>query len=179
MNRIIYNQKLLKEDLLTRHHYENVYQIPKLKKITVTLSLQSSGFQRKNLPILLLASTMITGQKTKPVLTKQGNATFGIRKNDPVATKVTLRKQQALHFLDYLTTIVLPRVKNFEGLKRKNINPPKAFNFQMNNPLTFPQLEMAYEQFSHLGPINISLISNNIQPKGVESFWRCQGLPFS
>ena len=47
MNRLTYNQKLLKEDLLTRHHYENVYQIPKLEKIVVTLSLQSSGFQRK------------------------------------------------------------------------------------------------------------------------------------
>ena len=122
---------------------------------------------------------MITGQKTKPVLTKQGNASFGIRKNDPVATKVTLRKQQAFHFFDYLTTLVLPRVKNFEGLKQKNINPPKAFNFQMNNPLTFPQLEMAYEQFNHLGPINISFISNNVQPKGIENFWRYQGLPFS
>ena len=34
--------------------------------------------------------------KNKTSLTKQGDAAFGIRKNDPVATKVTLRGDDAL-----------------------------------------------------------------------------------
>ena len=178
MNRLTYNHKLSQEDMLTRYHYTNTYQIPKLKKITVSFSLQQSRFERKNLPKLLLASTLITGQKTKPVLTKRGDASFGIRKNDPVGTKVTLRGQNALNFLDFVTTLVLPRVKNFEGLKSNNINLPKAFNFQINNALAFPQLEMAYEKFDNLGPISISLITSNKNAKNMEAFWRMQGLPF-
>ena len=175
MNRLTYNHKLSQEDMLTRYHYTNTYQIPELKKITVSFSLQQSCFERKNLPKLLLASTLITGQKTKPVLTKRGDASFGIRKNDPVGTKVTLRGQNALNFLDFVTTLVLPRVKNFEGLKSNNINLPKAFNFQINNALAFPQLEMAYEKFDNLGPISISLITSNKNAKNMEAFF----FPFS
>ena len=95
MSRLKYNNKISSEDLITRYQYDNTYQVPKLERLVVSLSLKSSGFNRKNLPRLLMASTIITGQKTKPVITKQGDAAFGIRKNDPVATKVTLRGNDA------------------------------------------------------------------------------------
>ena len=180
MSRLKYNNRISSEDLITRYQYDNTYKVPKLERLVVSLSLKSSGFNRKNLPRLLMASTIITGQKTKPVITKQGDAAFGIRKNDPVATKVTLRGNEAFYFMDFVNTIVLPKVKNFEGLSRKNINQNKAFNFQINNPLSFPQLEMAYEMFNNVGPVNISLISSSsdIINDG-ETFWRNLGLPFN
>ena len=180
MSRLKYNNRISSEDLITRYQYDNTYQVPKLERLVVSLSLKSSGFNRKNLPRLLMASTIITGQKTKPVITKQGDAAFGIRKNDPVATKVTLRGNEAFYFMDFVNTIVLPKVKNFEGLSRKNINQNKAFNFQINNPLSFPQLEMAYEMFNNVGPVNISLISSSSDKiNDGETFWRNLGFPFN
>ncbi len=180
MSRLKYNNRISSEDLITRYQYDNTYQVPKLERLVVSLSLKSSGFNRKNLPRLLMASTIITGQKTKPVITKQGDAAFGIRKNDPVATKVTLRGNEAFYFMDFVNTIVLPKVKNFEGLSRKNINQNKAFNFQINNPLSFPQLEMTYEMFNNVGPVNISLISSSSDKiNDGETFWRNLGLPFN
>ena len=180
MSRLKYNNRISSEDLITRYQYDNTYQVPKLERLVVSLSLKSSGFNRKNLPRLLMASTIITGQKTKPVITKQGDAAFGIRKNDPVATKVTLRGNEDFYFMDFVNTIVLPKVKNFEGLSRKNINQNKAFNFQINNPLSFPQLEMAYEMFNNVGPVNISLISSSSDKiNDGETFWRNLGLPFN
>jgi len=178
MNRLTYNTIISKEDLLTRYQYKNAYEMPKLDKIIVSLSLKQSRFDRRQLPKLLLASTLITNQKAKTILTKKGDASLGIRKNDPVGTKVTLRKNQALNFLDFINTLVLPRVKNFEGLNKKSINLPKSFNFQVNNALAFPQLEMAYEQFNDLGPINISIVSKNTNEKDIETFLRNQNIPF-
>jgi ribosomal protein L5 len=70
-------------------------------------------------------------------------------------------------------------VKNFEGLKSNNINLPKAFNFQINNALAFPQLEMAYENFDNLGPVSVSLITSNKNAENMEAFWRMQSLPFN
>jgi hypothetical protein len=69
-------------------------------------------------------------------------------------------------------------VKNFEGLRSNNINLPKAFNFQINNALAFPQLEMAYERFDNLGPISVSLVASN-KNTDMEAFWRMQSLPFN
>ena len=129
MNRLTYNKIIAKEDLLTRYQYNNSYQIPELDKVVVSLSLKQSNFDRKQLPKLLLASSLITGQKAKTILTKRGDASLGIRKNDPVGTKVTIRGNEALNLLDIINTLVLPRVKNFEGLNRKILI--------YLNPLTF------------------------------------------
>jgi|TARA_B100000161_G_C33498261_1_gene390363 large subunit ribosomal protein L5 len=178
MNRLTYNDNVSKEDLLTRYQYKNVYEIPKLDKIIISLSLKQSRFDRKQLPKLLLASTLITGQKAKAILTKRGDASLGIRKNDPVGTKVTLRGDNALNFIDFINTLILPRVKNFEGLDKKNINIPKSFNFQINNALAFPQLEMAYEQFNNLGPINISIVFKNTNEEDIETSLRNLNVPF-
>lgn len=178
MNRLNYNKIISKEDLLTRYQYKNTYEIPELDKITISLSLKQSKFDRKQLPKLLLASTLITGQKAKTILTKRGDASLGIRKNDPVGTKVTLRGKEALNILDFINTLVLPRVKNFEGLAEKNINVPKSFNFQINNAFAFPQLEMAYEHFNDLGPINISIVSKNTNEKDIGTFLRNLSIPF-
>ena len=90
MNRLTYNTIISKEDLLTRYQYKNAYEMPKLDKIIISLSLKQSRFDRRQLPKLLLASTLITNQKAKTILTKKGDASLGIRKNDPVGTKVTL-----------------------------------------------------------------------------------------
>ena len=127
MNRLTYNTIISKEDLLTRYQYKNAYEMPKLDKIIVSLSLKQSRFDRRQLPKLLLASTLITNQKAKTILTKKGDASLGIRKNDPVGTKVTLRRNQALNFLDFINTLVLPRVKNFEGLNKKRSGKKKKF----------------------------------------------------
>ena len=48
MNRLTYNDNVFqKEDLLTRYQYKNAYEIPKLDKIIVSLSLKQSRFDRK------------------------------------------------------------------------------------------------------------------------------------
>jgi len=65
MSRLKYNNRISSEDLITRYQYDNTYQVPKLERLVVSLSLKSSGFNRKNLPRLLMASTIITGQKNK------------------------------------------------------------------------------------------------------------------
>jgi len=80
MNRLTYNTIISKEDLLTRYQYKNAYEMPKLDKIIVSLSLKQSRFDRRQLPKLLLASTLITNQKAKTILTKKGDASLGIRK---------------------------------------------------------------------------------------------------
>ena len=61
------------------------------------------------------------------------------------------------NFLDLLSTIVLPRIKNFDGLNKKSLNNEGNFTFQINDPFVFPQLEAASEVFNHLGPITITI----------------------
>lgn len=68
----------------------------KIAKVTVNIGVGESG-ERIDKAVALLEK--LTGQK--PVVTKSKHRipTWGIRKKQPIGTKVTLRKQKAIDFL--------------------------------------------------------------------------------
>ena len=62
--------------------------------------------------------------------------------------------------MDFLITLVLPRVKNFEGIKDKSLNDQGNLTIQIKDPFTFPQLEAATNLFNHIGAINITFVTS-------------------
>ena len=70
----------------------------------------------------------ITGQK--PVLIKSKNAisNFKLREGMPVMLKVTLRGVRAYDFLDRFAKMVLPRIRDFSGVSKKNFDPKGNLN---------------------------------------------------
>ena len=153
------------EELILKHQYTNVNEIPRIKKIVINTSMKNSGFKVKMIPSFIVALTLITGQKASPTLAKKGNAKLGIRKNTVTGAKVTLRGEIMYNFLDSLSTIILPRIKNFDGFTNKSLNNQGNFSFQIGDPFVFPQLEAASEIFNHLGPITITITTTTQQKK--------------
>lgn len=47
---------------------------------------------------------------------KKSEAGFKLREGMPIVQKVTLRKESMYDFLDRLINVVLPRVRDFEGV---------------------------------------------------------------
>ena len=157
-NRLYQNYlNVVTEELMLKYQYDNVNEIPSIEKIVLNTSMKTSDFKVKMIPSFIVALTLITGQKASPTLAKKGNAKLGIRKNTVTGAKVTLRGEIMYNFLDLLSTIVLPRIKNFDGLNKKSLNNEGNFTFQINDPFVFPQLEAASEVFNHLGPITITI----------------------
>ena len=59
---------------------------------------------------------IITGQKPLVRKAKKSEAGFKLREDMPIGAKVTLRKERMYDFLDRLVNVVLPRVRDFEGV---------------------------------------------------------------
>jgi large subunit ribosomal protein L5 len=53
--------------------------------------------------------------------------------------KVTLRKDRALDFLERMTKLVLPRVRDFMGVPKKSFDPEGNLNFGIPNYAIFPE----------------------------------------
>jgi large subunit ribosomal protein L5 len=62
--------------------------------------------------------------------------------------------------MDFLITLVLPRVKNFEGIKNESLNAQGNLTIQIKDPFTFPQLEAATNLFNHTGAINVTFVTS-------------------
>ena len=148
------------EELMLKYQYDNVNEIPSIEKVVLNTSMKTSDFKVKMIPSYIVALTLITGQKASPTLAKKGNAKLGIRKGAVTGVKVTLRNEKMFQFLDFFITLVLPRIKNFEGIKAKSLNEEGNLTIQLKDPFTFPQLEAATHVFNNVGPINVTIVTS-------------------
>lgn len=135
--------------------YASVYQIPKIEKVVVNIGIGSAIAHGKNEDDIARILSTITGQK--PIVTKARKAIAGfkIRANMPVGMKVTLRGARMHDFMSKLTTVVLPRTRDFRGLKPTGIATDGNLHIGIKDSMIFP--EVAQETFSQ--PLQVTVVS--------------------
>ena len=95
---------------------KNAMQVPKLVKITVNMGVGEAVADRKVMDAAVADLTKITGQKPKLCMSKKSIASFKVRENLAIGTKVTLRGERMWEFFDRLVTIAIPRIRDFRGI---------------------------------------------------------------
>ena len=108
-------RKNLKFDLINKFYYKNLKELPKLKKIVLNFSCKTT--ELKPLATNLLALQLITNQKGVLTTSKRPNLLLKIKKGNPIGCKITLKKTSVLNFFNKTLNEVLPKIKNFPGLK--------------------------------------------------------------
>ena len=71
--------------------YNNVMQVPKLKRIIVSRGVGDAVADKKLIEYAVDELTNITGQKAVTIVSRKDVANFKLRKGMPIGTKVTLR----------------------------------------------------------------------------------------
>ena len=97
--------------------YKNDMMIPRLDKIVLNMGIGDAVKDTKKVKYAQEALTLIAGQKAVVTKAKKSIACFRVREEMPLGTKVTLRGDRMYEFMDRLTTIALPRVRDFRGVK--------------------------------------------------------------
>jgi len=115
----LYSEQI-KPDLMKKFGYKNNMETPKLDKIVINMGVGEAVSDSKKTKNAAEELALIAGQK--PVITKakKAIATFKLRGGLGIGCKVTLRGDKAYEFLDRLTTIALPRVRDFRGVSPKS-----------------------------------------------------------
>ncbi len=112
---------------------------------------QQPNFEEKILPQVMRDIASITGQQPQIRRAKESIAGFKIREGQIVGLRVTLRGAKMVDFFERLITIVLPRVRDFNGLEQSVIDQGGTLNIGVRDQLVFP--EITPEQ----SPISFSL----------------------
>ena len=157
--------------------YTNVHQIPKLVKIQVSCGL---GLNAQNRTILQKATEeirLITGQH--PILTKAKNsiAGFKIREGMPLGLTVTLRGVKMYAFLEKFIKLVLPRIRDFRGLKPTNFDKFGNYNLGISEQLVFPEID--YDSVEQRRGFNITIVTTAKNSKEAFYLLKELGLPFA
>jgi len=94
--------------------------------------------------------TKITGQHPVDRMAKKSIAGFKIRAGmNRVGISVTLRDSRMYEFLDRLTNVALPRVRDFHGVSAKAFDKGGNYNLGMVEQSIFPELTFEETQILH------------------------------
>ncbi len=121
---------------------QNIHQAPSLDKVVVSVGIGSLATRKgvKDFTDIEKNLIAITGQKPVMIRSKKAISNFKLREEMPVMLKVTLRKEKAYGFLDKLTKVVMPRVRDFNGLNAKSFDPNNNFNIGLPSQIIFPEI---------------------------------------
>ena len=172
-------EKYLKEivpALVKEFNYSNPMAVPRLHKIVVNMGL---GEAIQNAKLLDAASNelgQITGQK--PVITraKKSIANFKLRKNMPIGAVVTLRGNRMYEFFDRLTSVALPRVRDFKGLSTRAFDGRGNYTLGLRDQLVFPEVD--YAKVDRAKGMNISIVTDANSDAEALALLRHLGMPF-
>lgn len=116
-----YEQKV-KDNLQKEFNIKNSMAVPKLEKVVLNVGFGKIATDEKSREPILHSLNLISGQKPSVRKARKAIASFKIRQGQPIGAQVTLRGKKMLAFLDKLTSVVLPRVRDFRGVSETSFD---------------------------------------------------------
>ena len=157
--------------------YDNGMQVPRLAKIVVNIGLGEALTNAKALDAASGDLAMITGQK--PIITRarRSIAQFRVRAGNPIGAKVTLRGQHMWDFLERLTRLALPRIRDFRGVPSKSFDGRGNYSLGLREQLAFPEID--YDKIDRLRGLEVSIITTAKTDEESKRLLQLLGMPFA
>ena len=154
----------------------NVMEVPKLDKIIVNMGVGEASQNSKLMDAAAKDLEIITGQKPTIRKAKNSEAGFKLREGQAIGAKVTLRREAMYDFLDRLVSVVLPRVRDFEGISGKAFDGRGNYSLGLVDQLVFPEIE--YDKVEKLFGMSITIVSSAKTDEQGKALLEAFGMPF-
>ena len=164
-------------ELMSKFGYKNVMQVPKLSKIVLNMGMGESIQNPKAMEAAEKDLISIAGQK--PVITKakRSVAAFKLRAGVPIGMMVTLRGTRMYDFYDRLVSIVLPRIRDFQGVPRESFDGQGNYALGIKEQVVFPEID--YDKVDKLRGLEIVIVTTAKNDEEGRELLRSLGMPFA
>ncbi|MBQ9072626.1 MAG: 50S ribosomal protein L5 [Bacilli bacterium] len=169
-------EKTIVSDLMSKHNYKNVMEVPKLDKIVVNIGCGDATTNSKLLEGAMKDLEIITGQKPIATKAKKSIAGFKLREGQAIGCKVTLRGENMYNFLDKLISITLPRVRDFRGISNKAFDGRGNYTLGLTEQLIFPEIE--YDEVVKVRGMDIVFVTTAKTDAEALDLLKGFGMPF-
>lgn len=173
--RVRYTKEIVPE-LMSRFKYTNVMATPKLEKIVVNMGLGEAIQNAKVIDTAAEELGRITGQRPIVTRAKKSIANFKLRQNMAIGAAVTLRGDRMYEFLDRLTSVVLPRVRDFRGVPTRSFDGRGNYTLGLRDQLIFPEID--YAKVEKIRGMNVTIVTTARTDDEARELLRQLGLPF-
>ena len=133
--------------------YTNDMQIPEITKVVLNMGVGEAVGDSKKIKGALNDMELIAGQKPVGTKAKTSIAGFKLREDMLIGSKVTLRRNRMYEFIDRLTNVALPRVRDFRGLNVKSFDGNGNFAMGLKEHIVFPEID--YDKVDNIRGMDI------------------------
>ena len=118
---------------------DNPMLVPRLTKIVINMGF---GIVEKDVQKKLVDElAAITGQHPMLCKARKSVSNFKLREGMIVGAKVTLRGDRMYEFLERLSRITLPRIRDFRGIPGRGFDGRGNYTFGLKDQTTFPEID--------------------------------------
>jgi large subunit ribosomal protein L5 len=104
-------------------------------------------------------------------------AAFKLREGMPVGVAVTLRSERAYEFLDRLTSIAIPRIRDFRGLHPRSFDGRGNYSMGVREQIIFPEID--YDAIDQVRGLDITITTSAATDPEAFALLVALGMPFS
>ena len=167
----------VKPALVRRFGYSSPMAVPTLEKITLNMGI---GEAKQNTQMLEAATEQlatIVGQRPSVRRAKKSVASFKVREGMPVGVAVTVRRARMWEFLDRLTAIAIPRIRDFRGLSARSFDGRGNYSLGIREQIIFPEID--YDSIDQIRGLDVTITTTAKTDEAGLALLRELGLPFA
>jgi len=168
-------QAKVRPALMEKYGIRNVHAAPAITKVIISMGV---GDARENVAVLDQAVadlTVIAGQKASMTKARMSISNFKLREGMPIGCRVTLRGHRMWEFLDRLIAVVIPRIKDFRGLK-KRFDGNGNYSMGLADQVVFPEIDL--DRVKHMQGMNITIVTTAGDDERGTELLASLGMPF-
>ena len=171
-----YNDEI-RPALKDKFGYSSIMEAPKLVKITLNMGVGEAKQDRGMLEAAQTQLATIAGQKPNVRRARKSVAQFKVREGMPVGLSVTLRDERAYEFLDRLTSVAIPRIRDFRGLNPRSFDGRGNYSMGVREQIIFPEID--YDEIDQIRGLDITITTTAKTNREAFALLDALGMPFA
>src|SRR5947208_15619358 len=171
-----YNEEI-RDALVAKCGYSRPMQAPKLVKVTLNMGVGEAKQDSKMLDAAQQQLADIAGQRPNIRRARKSVAAFKLREGMPVGLTVTLRDQRAYEFIDRLTAVAIPRIRDFRGLNARSFDGRGNYSMGVREQIIFPEID--YDQVDQVRGLDVTITTTAATDEEAFALLDGLGMPFA
>ena len=163
-------------ELKQQFSIDNAHAVPVLTKVVINMGVNGAVENKSRVEVAMRDLATISGQQPIVRNAKASIAGFKLREGMPIGCKVTLRRDRMWEFVDRLISVVLPRIRDFRGVKSK-LDGRGNYTLGLAEQAVFPEIEFDRLEFSQ--GMDITFVTTAETDEQGYALLKQIGMPFS
>jgi large subunit ribosomal protein L5 len=173
--RVRYEEEI-RPQLQEEFGYRSPMEHPRLEKITLSMGVGDAKTNSKALDDAMDQLAVIAGQRPHITRARKSIAQFKLREGMAIGCKVTLRGNRMWEFLDRLSSVALPRIRDFRGINPDGFDGRGNYNLGLREQTIFPEID--YDRIDQSRGLNVTITTSARTDEEGRALLRHLGLPF-